>query len=150
MTAIAIIHREEIISRVAAGHFLAHIAADIGITPGGVCAQLHNQPDYIKAREMGALVRLENQYQAINEAQDQVAISRAREGFRAAAWFAEREFPERYGGKSAQVIVNVNTLALGDVGRVSDLLVLAGAPALKSIDEALVEDLVRDAGVTEE
>ena len=99
MTALAILHRDEIIAQVERGAMLKAIAASIGVTPAAISNQLHDDPDYRKAREIGAEVRLEEQFYKIEAAVAPVDVSRAREGFKAAAWFAEREFPARWGAK---------------------------------------------------
>lgn len=108
MTAVAIQHREEIISQVAKGTMLKAIAAKVGVSPQAIANQLAKDPDYRQAREIGAEVRLEEQFDGILEAEGTTDVSRAREGFRAAAWFAEREFPERWGAKANVVTVQVN------------------------------------------
>lgn len=105
MTAIAITHKDDIIARVAKGDMLKAIATDLGVTPSAICNQLHDDKDYLAAREAGALVRLETQYEALEAATDAVGVSRARECFRAAAWFAEREFPGRWAQRPPTVAV---------------------------------------------
>ena len=110
MPAVAVIHRELVLERVASGAMLKSIAVELNVTPGAISNALCRDPEYIAAREIGAEVRLEEQYEAIVSASEQTAISRAREGFRAAAWFAEREFPHRW-GQHTQV-----TVSTGDLG----------------------------------
>ena len=97
--AIAIQHREHILARIEAGAILKTIGAEFSITPAAISNQLANDPEYRKARENGALARLEGQFDAIISSNEPSDVTRAREGFRAAAWFAEREFPERWGQK---------------------------------------------------
>lgn len=110
MTAIAIQRREEIIQQVAQGRLLKQVAADLGITHAAISQQLAQDPEYRAAREIGAEARLENEYENIQAASDSLTLARARETFRAASWFAEREFPARWGAKqeAPQVAVQVN------------------------------------------
>ena len=106
MTAVAIQQRDFIIAEVAKGAMLKAVAAKVGVTPSAISQVIGQDPEYRKAREVGAEVRLEEQFEQITTATSQEATSRAREGFRAAAWFAEREFPQRWGQKS-QVTVEL-------------------------------------------
>jgi hypothetical protein len=100
VAAIAITHRNQIIKMMREGAHLSVVAADLGVTPGAISQYLSHDPDYRAAREIGAEIRLERQYEQILSADDQLKLARAREGFRAAAWFAEREFPQRWGQRS--------------------------------------------------
>lgn len=110
MTAVAIQHREQIIEQVRQGRHLQLIADDYSVTPGAISQYLSQDPEYKAARENGAEIRLEHQYQKIDTADDALNLARAREGFRAAAWFAEREFPHRWGAK--QQIEHSGTVSL--------------------------------------
>ncbi len=107
MTAIAILKRDEIIAKVAQGVMLKAIASDLGVTPGAISNALHADPEYRQARQIGAEVRLEEEYIGIKEAASMSDISRAREGFRAATWFAEREFPERWAQRTHVTVENI-------------------------------------------
>jgi AcrR family transcriptional regulator len=141
--ALANFNPDEAIARIANGAIPSRIATELGVTKAAIYYHLADHPDWAKARKIGMAIRLDNAENSINDVDgDQLTLSRARESFRAVAWRAEREFPDDWGGRATQVTVTVNTLAVGDIGRVSDLLVQVGAPAL--------EDLVRDAGVTED
>ena len=108
MTAVAIRCREQIIQQVAQGALLKHIAAKLGVTPAAISQHLANDPEYIAAREAGALDRLETNYEAIEGADDSLKLARAREAFRAASWFAEREFPARWGQKAQVTNINID------------------------------------------
>lgn len=114
MTALAILHREEIITQVAQGRLLKQVAADLGITHAAISQQLAQDPEYKTAREIGAEARLENEYERIEAAPDALTLARARETFRAASWFAEREFPARWGQKSQVTNINVDAGQWGD------------------------------------
>ena len=106
----AVINIDSVINRVAAGDMLRDIANDIGTTPQAICNKLSTIPEYQQAREIGAAMRLERDYSEIRAAAEQVDVSRAREAFRASSWFAEREFPHRW-GRTVEV-TNVS----GDLG----------------------------------
>lgn len=107
MTSVAIARKAEILELVQQGAMLKSVATMLGVTPAAISNQLHADPDYRKAREIGAEVRLEEQFEEIQNATGKDSVSRAREGFKAAAWFAEREFPGRWGQRTT-VDVNVN------------------------------------------
>lgn len=127
-TAIAIIHRDEIIEQVSHGRMLRSIAKSLGIAAPSISKQLSDDPEYRQAREIGAELRLELAYLRMDEcAEGEVVeedgeririetkgnLARAREAaFKAAAWFAEREFPARWGSKQQ---VSVTTLDLNAV-----------------------------------
>ena len=100
MTAIAIIHKSAILEKVANGDLLNTIAADLGITHAAISQQLAKDPEYRKARETGVEARLERQYGKMAAAEDALTLARARESFKAASWFAEREFPARWGNRT--------------------------------------------------
>ena len=110
MSALAILNKQSIIDQVREGKHLKLIAQDFGITPGAISQYLSKDPEYRAARESGAETRLEYQYAAIEEASDQLNLARAREGFRAASWFAEREFPARWGAK--QTVEHTGTVSI--------------------------------------
>lgn len=94
----AIIHREDIIRRVAQGEYLASIAKDIGLKGKGqaICNILSTDPEYIAAREQGLENRLATREREL-EAADPADVPRARELLSHARWRAEREAPHRWG-----------------------------------------------------
>ena len=120
MTAIAIQHRDEIIAKVASGEMLNKVASDLDIVPSNISKHLADDPEYKKAREIGAELRLHLAYSRIEDiadlgvsesgeivglTQEQGNLARVRESaLRGAQWFAEREFPDRWGGKPTVVI----------------------------------------------
>ena len=55
MTAIAVLHREHIIERVARGEYLASIALSLGLAGKGqaISNALASDPDYTAAKEFG-------------------------------------------------------------------------------------------------
>lgn len=100
MTAIAIQHRESIISQLAQGKRLSDIAPGIDATPSQISRALKSDPDYRDAIESGFHARLDRAEDGIEQASDQCDVARARALFTSIAWRAEREFPERWGAKS--------------------------------------------------
>jgi hypothetical protein len=101
MTAIAIQRKPEILERLANGHRLIDIAADLGLkTHSAIVNVLADDPEYRAAREVGALVRIETRETEMESADDSVTVARARELLSHARWRAEREFPARWGQKT--------------------------------------------------
>lgn len=150
MTAIALLRRDEIIAQVAEGKLLKSITQNLGCNVTQISKHLANDPEYQKAREIGAERRLERAYERLDECaegevvEDQKTggkilienhgnLARAREAaWRAAAWFAEREFPDRWGGKSVQVTINVGAAVDSQLaGRAEEVLA-----ALQQVDDS--------------
>ena len=97
--AVAVLQKDKIIQHMASGGLLSQISATLGVSPAAISQVLANDPKYIEARLNGVHVRLDTQYQRMEEADDALNLARARECWKAATWFAEREFPERWGQK---------------------------------------------------
>lgn len=113
MTALALIHKDSITEQIAQGRYMKDIAADLGITPAAISQLLSKDPAYQAAREAGIETRLEKYQTDIDTAKDALNLARAREGFRAQAWRAERECPKRWGvqrdaATSAPVAIQIN------------------------------------------
>jgi len=128
---IVLSNAENIIRQVADGLMLKDIGAQYGIKPATISDQLSKYPVYQRARMIGAEMRLEKNYGEIESAEDALDVTRARESFRAASWLAEREFPERWGNKASQTVVNVqqnNVQVAPDDrdARIAELLARAG------------------------
>jgi len=126
MTAIAILHKEEILKRIVAGDMITDIGKSYGVTHAAISKQLSNDPEYIDARRSGALARIEHwekEIEAINEGTSQVMLGRAKEMFSHARWRAEREFPGQWGGTKVNINVTskiemseaLNTVSWGAV-----------------------------------
>ena len=117
-TAVALLNRESIIERIAQGDYLETVSQDLGVKAPSICKYLANDPDYQQAREIGTQLRLERTYRAIREAETDAPdadsaskLARAREAaFRATAWFAEREFPARWGQTNKVQVEHVGDL----------------------------------------
>jgi len=110
MTAIAVLHKDEILKRVAAGDKIADIGKTYGVTHSAISKQLLKDPEWIDARMSGALARIEyweQEIEAIKEGTSMVMLGRAKEMLRHARWRAEREFPSQWGG--AKININVTS-----------------------------------------
>ena len=108
MTAVAILHKEEILKRVAKGDKISDIGKTYGVSHAAISKQLLKDPEWIDARMSVALARIEHwekEIEAINEGTSQVMLGRAKEMLSHARWRAEREFPSQWGG--AKVNINV-------------------------------------------
>ena len=116
-TAIAIQHRDTILHRLAAGQRLSEIAPDLGVSPQAISKILTADPDYKAALETGFEVKLDNAERAIEDAAEQVDVSRARALWTAISWRAGVEVPARWGrvAEQAPAVVNVS-ITLGDLG----------------------------------
>lgn len=122
MPPVAVQRKPEILERVAKGEFLSSIAQSFGITHPAISQVLANDPDYRQARRDGAQKRLEEQYAKLEGAKTQLTLARARETWKAASWFAEREFPDQWGQKNQSISVVVQVSADELVGSAEDLL----------------------------
>jgi hypothetical protein len=111
MTALALVHKEQILQQVAVGMKLVDIAKQWNISQPAISKVLANDPDFKSARLSGALARIEyweQQIEAIDPETNQVMLGRAREMLSHARWRAEREFPEQWGGKQVIEVHSVN------------------------------------------
>ena len=107
MTAIAILHKDEILKRVAKGHKIAGIGKSYGVSHAAISKQLLKDPEWIEARMSGALARIEHwekEVKKIDPDTNQVMLGRAKEMLSHARWRAEREFPSQWG----EVKTNIN------------------------------------------
>ena len=93
MTAVAVLHKNEILKRVAKGDKISDIGKSYGVSQQAISKQLLSDPEWIDARMSGALARIEHwekEIEAINEGTPQVVLGRAREMLAHARWLAER------------------------------------------------------------
>ena len=102
----AVQHREKILDLMSQGKMVSEVAESLGVTGPALSMQLASDPAYQAARQHGAQARLDQQYLAIIGSEDALTLARAREGWRAASWFAEREFPERWGMSNKLTVQN--------------------------------------------
>ncbi len=108
MTAIAVLHKDEILKRVADGDKITDIGKSYNVSQQAISKQLLKDPEWVEARMSGALARIEyweKEVEAINAGSSQVELGRAKEMLSHARWRAEREFPSQWGG--AKVNINV-------------------------------------------
>ncbi len=101
MTAVAILHREEILLETEQGTYLEIIARRLGVTDGAISQHLSKDPEYLAARERGMERRLDTSLMRVEAAGDDLNLARAREiVLRRLEWRAEREFGHRWGAKT--------------------------------------------------
>ena len=135
-TSVALRNKSQIIDALEEGKLLRQISAQNGVSKQALSQALMDDPAYERAKFLGMRSRMEEQYEAIINAQDAIDIARAREAFRAASWFAEREYPAQWGNKQTitQVTVDASQLLGKDA---SDLLshVRSRRPAI-TIDQS--------------
>ena len=108
MTVVAILHKEEMLNRVAASDKISDIGKSYDVTQQAISKQLLSDPEWIDARMSGALARIEyweKEIEAINEGTSQVVLGCAREMLAHARWSAEREFPSQWGGHKLNINV---------------------------------------------
>ena len=108
MTAIAILHKDEILKRVAKGDKISTIGESFGVSQQAISKQLLKDPEWVEARMSGALARIEHwekEVEKIDPDTNQVMLGRAKEMLSHARWRAEREFPSQWGG--AKININV-------------------------------------------
>lgn len=126
MTAIAVVHKTEILERISKGEKIADIAKDFGISQPAISKALLDDPEWIEARKAGALSRIERWEKEIEEIgadSNSVMLGRAREMLSHARWRAEREFPQTWGQQKQTInIINGITLNEALAGEASQLL----------------------------
>ena len=108
MTAIAILHIDEILKRVAKGDKIADIGKTYNVSHAAISKQHLKDLEWVEARMSGALARIEHweeEVEAINAGSSQVELGRAKEMLSHSRWRAEREFPSQWGG--AKININV-------------------------------------------
>ena len=156
MTSTALVNKLVILERVAAGDQLIDIARDLGVAVPNISKHLAGDPDYVAAREVGAEARLIASRQALSQIADlgvgsdgtiigitseQANLARAREQrLKADQWFAEREFPHRW-GKGPDVVIQTGvsvTEALGqDAATLLDKVRTVSVQSAKLQDDAI-------------
>ncbi len=89
MAAVAVLHKDEILKRVAKGDKIADIGKTYGVSHAAISKQLLKDPEWIEARMSGALARIEHwekEVGAINAGSSQVELGRAKEMLSHARW----------------------------------------------------------------
>ena len=136
MTAIAIIHKAEIIQGLLHGKRLSDIASELGVSHQALSEPLKDDPDYIAAMDASLDVRMDQREDQLEEAQDQLAVARARELLSHARFRAERLAPQRWGKQPDAVPVSVTlNLSSSTLARASTLLPTSPAPLTIDQDE---------------
>ena len=136
MTALAIIHKADIIEKVAQGVKLKVIAKDYGISAPALSQQLTNDPDYKQARIMGLSQRLDDRETEVEEASDMLNLARSKELLSHARWRCETEGRDVW--SKQQPAININ---LGNSQSVIDADLYASAWAKQPLVEpSLVVD----------
>ena len=115
MTAVAILHRDHILERMEKGEPLTKIARDLGYAShSGITERLGSDPAYLAALQTGIYAKLEKRETDLEQAPDNVAVTRAERLLGHARWWAERLDPARWG--------QVNKLQVENVGDLGDKL----------------------------
>lgn len=109
--AVAVLHRDTIIEKVAQGVRVSTLAQALGVSHQAISKYLKQDPDYLEALEAGLEARLDQAEISIEEAADNVAVARARARHQAATWRCEREANGRWGVKSHVTVEHVGDLA---------------------------------------
>ena len=108
MTALAIIHKREIIERLSAGELVKDIAKAFGISRTAISNQLANDPEYEAARIESLAARLETREDELETCDlTMPSVSRAKELLSQARWRCETEGRQIW-GKQPQIVVQVN------------------------------------------
>ena len=115
---------DQLIDRVYNGENPSRIATDLGVTKAAVYYHIAQHPEYVKARQTGMSIRLDDAESEIKDSPDHLSLSRGREAFRAVAWRAEHEFPAIWGGKPT-IELNIN-----QIGEISQALNIAASDLL--------------------
>ena len=136
MTSIALTHRDEILERLRSGEYMKDIAISLGVTKQAISQVLHDDPEYMQAREDGMAERLDKAHALLAEitqneeikredAKEWLDLARIREvGLKRLEWRAEREFPRRWAAKTEHkqdmaISITVNRGLPGNIIEVS-------------------------------
>ena len=115
MTSPVILRKDEIIERLATGEKLLTIAQSMGYKSHAVISKyLADDPEYQAAIELSLDERMHQRERELEQADDSVTVTRARELLSHARWRAERECRRRWGRDTAndgpntaiQVVIN--------------------------------------------
>lgn len=144
--ALAHVDDAALISEIAAGAYLKDIASRLGVCKQAVSLRLRKHPEYRQALETRYEQQLDQAQADLERASEPLDIARAREIFRAAAWRAEREFPERWGARaqgvgSAVVHVHIAPSSAVSVSSDGSQVHITGNAALQSVDNSISSDI---------
>lgn len=102
-TAQAIVHKDEVIARIANGEPLTSIALDLGYAShSGIVERLGDDPEYQKAMRSGIIGKIERREKQLESADSNVTVTRADRLLGHARWWAERLDPQRFGAQKEQ------------------------------------------------
>ena len=93
-----------IMERIANGERQLDIAKSLGVTQQSLSAAIRKVPEFMQAREVGAIARMEAAEVELDNVPDDatnVAFSRTKEKLSHARWRLEREFSKDYGRPDA-------------------------------------------------
>ena len=122
MTSIALIHKQEILDRLAKGDRLSEIAQQYNISKQAISKQLKNDPDYLDVKEESFEARMEQREKELESAETMVDITRASTLLKHTCWLAERECARRW-GRDNSVNIQINNLNPESIlDKASDLL----------------------------
>jgi hypothetical protein len=108
MTSIVITNKQKILDQVEHGIELSVISKEMGITPSAICNQLASHEDYKQARVRGLETKLDNRERDLEQATDQLEVSRGRELLKLAQWKLERLHSTVYGNQP-KLAINITT-----------------------------------------
>ena len=110
--ALSHVDMDTVVQRVAAGEFPAHIARELGVSRVALHYKLRVHPQYQEALEAGTSYLLDDGFEQLQAAGDDLNLARAREiQLRRLEWRAERLFPHKWGQRSHITYENVTDLA---------------------------------------
>ena len=102
-TALAIVHKDEIVARLATGEPLTAIAHSLGYAGhAGIVERLGNDSDYQAAMVSGVHGKLEKRERELEAADNNVSVTRADRLLGHARWYAERVARDQFGVKNDQ------------------------------------------------
>ena len=119
-TALAVVHKDEILARIRDGEITRNVAADYGITGQAIRKALANDPDYHAAKFEQAASMIEDAHIETWAARDPVAIARAREMTKFAFRYAESVDPQRWGQKQQVQVDAAISISIVKSGRIID------------------------------
>ena len=98
--ALADLHRETILERIAKGDPLTIIAQDAGYADhSGIINRMGDDPAYQKALSAGAVAKLEKREKELEVAAVNVTVTRADRLLNHARWWASKMNPDQFGDK---------------------------------------------------
>lgn len=105
--------RDFVFAAVADGQFIRDIAKHLGITKSAISERYGKDPEWMRMRELGMEARLDDGFERIWTAGDDLNLARVAEiQLRRTEWRAEREFPHRWASRSHIEVSGTITLDL--------------------------------------